>query len=72
LNILVFIDDLVGRECGSPFKNTFGTAVLGTAEFIGMVTSERLWERDSRYGRLGREQLPAAECLQDTVERFLV
>jgi len=26
---------------------------------------------DPRYGRLGRELLPAAECLQDTVERVL-
>ena len=41
-----FVDDLVGMEYDSPFKNIFGAAVLGTAEFIEMVTSECLSERD--------------------------
>jgi REP-associated tyrosine transposase len=37
-----FVEDLLGEEYDSPFKNTFGAAVLGTAEFREMVTSEHL------------------------------
>jgi len=37
-----FVEDLLGKEYDSPSQNTFGTAVLGTAEFIEMVTSEHL------------------------------
>ena len=37
-----FVEDLLGKEYESPFKNTFGAAVLGTAEFIEMVTKEHL------------------------------
>jgi hypothetical protein len=40
-----FVEDLLGKEYASPFKNTFGTAVLGTAEFIEMVTIEHLSEK---------------------------
>lgn len=40
-----FVEDLLGKEYDSPFLNTFGTAVLGTAEFIEMVTSEHLSEK---------------------------
>jgi len=40
-----FVEDLLGKEYDSPFQNTFGTAVLGTAEFIEMVTSEHLSDR---------------------------
>ena len=40
-----FVEDLLGKEYDSPFLNTFGTAVLGTAEFIEMVTSEHLMEK---------------------------
>jgi chromosomal replication initiation ATPase DnaA len=41
-----FVEDLVGKEYESPFKNTFGAAVLGTAEFIEMVTTEHLAEKE--------------------------
>lgn len=34
-------------------------------------TDSRSAARDRRYAGLGREQIPAAECLKDTVERFL-
>ena len=40
-----FVEDLLRKEYDSPFLNTFGTAVLGTAEFIEMVTSEHLSEK---------------------------
>ncbi|ABQ27188.1 REP-associated tyrosine transposase [Geotalea uraniireducens] len=40
-----FVEDLLGKEYDSPFQNTFGAAVLGTAEFIEMVTSEHLSEK---------------------------
>lgn len=41
-----FVEDLLGKEYESPFKNTFGAAVLGTAEFIEMVTTEHLAEKE--------------------------
>jgi chromosomal replication initiation ATPase DnaA len=41
-----FVEDLLGKEYESPFKNTFGAAVLGTAEFIEMVTSEHLSKKE--------------------------
>lgn len=41
-----FVEDLLGKEYDSPFRNTFGAAVLGTAEFIEMVTSEHLSEKE--------------------------
>lgn len=40
-----FVEDLLGEEYDSPFKNTFGAVVLGTAEFIEKVTSEHLAEK---------------------------
>jgi putative transposase len=40
-----FVEDLLGKEYDNPFRNTFGAAVLGTAEFIEMVTSEHLSEK---------------------------
>lgn len=40
-----FVEDLLGKEYDSPFQNTFGTAVLGTADFIEMVTSEHLSDK---------------------------
>jgi len=41
-----FVEDLLGKEYDSPLRNTFGTAVLGTAEFIEMVTSEHLSDKE--------------------------
>lgn len=40
-----FVEDLLGKEYDSPLRSTFGTAVLGTAEFIEMVTLEHLSEK---------------------------
>ena len=41
-----FVEDLLGKEYESPFKNTFGTAVLGTDRFIELVTSEYLSKKE--------------------------
>jgi putative transposase len=41
----LFVEELLGKEYDSPFRNTFGTAVLGTAEFIEMVASEHLSDK---------------------------
>lgn len=41
-----FVEDLLGKEYESPLKNTFGAAVLGSAEFIEMVTKEHLAEKE--------------------------
>lgn len=41
-----FVEDLLGKEYDSPFKNTFGAAVLGSAEFIETVTREHLSEKE--------------------------
>ena len=41
-----FVENLLGKEYESPFKNTFGGAVLGTAEFIEMVTSEHIAKKE--------------------------
>jgi len=41
-----FVEDLLEKEYESPFANTFGSAVLGTAEFIKMVTSEHLLNKE--------------------------
>ena len=41
----LFVEDLLGKEYESPFRNTFGAAVLGSAEFIEMVTSEHLADK---------------------------
>jgi len=37
-----FVEDLLGKEYDNPFRNTFGAAVLGTAEFREMVTTNHL------------------------------
>lgn len=41
-----FVEDLLGKEYESPFKNTFGAAVLGTSGFIEMVTTEHLAKKE--------------------------
>lgn len=41
-----FVEGLLGKEYESPFKNTFGATVLGTAEFIKMVTSDHLSKKE--------------------------
>jgi REP element-mobilizing transposase RayT len=37
-----FVEDLLGEEYESPLKNTFGTAILGTAGFIETITATHL------------------------------
>lgn len=41
-----FVEDLLGKEYDSPLEKTFGTAVLGTAEFRELVTSNHLAEKE--------------------------
>jgi putative transposase len=41
-----FVEELLGKEYDSPFRNTFGAAVLGTDEFREMVTSQHLAEKE--------------------------
>lgn len=33
---------MLGKEYGSPLQNTFGTAVLGTPDFVEMITATQL------------------------------
>jgi len=40
-----FVVDLLGTEYDSPLQNTFGTAVLGSGEFIEMVTATHLTDQ---------------------------
>jgi REP element-mobilizing transposase RayT len=37
-----FVEDMLGEEYESPLKNTFGTAILGTAGFIETITATHL------------------------------
>jgi len=40
-----FVEDLLGTEYDSPLQNTFGAAVLGSGEFIEMVTATHLTDQ---------------------------
>lgn len=40
-----FVEDMLGTEYDSPLQKTFGTAVLGSGEFIEMVTVKHLNEQ---------------------------
>jgi putative transposase len=42
----LFVEELLGKEYDSPFRNTFGCAVLGTDEFREMVASQHLAEKE--------------------------
>jgi REP element-mobilizing transposase RayT len=37
-----FVEDLLGREYETPLKGTFGMAVLGTENFVAMITETQL------------------------------
>ncbi len=41
-----FVENLLGEKYESPFKNTFGGAVLGTTEFVEMLTKAHLAEKE--------------------------
>jgi hypothetical protein len=40
-----FVEDILGTEYDSPLQSTYGTAVLGSGEFIEMVTATHLTDQ---------------------------
>ncbi len=40
-----FVEDKMGKEYESPFQKTFGSSVLGSEEFIEMITEKHLTDR---------------------------
>jgi REP element-mobilizing transposase RayT len=42
-----FVEDMLGEEYESPLKNTFGTAILGTAGFIETITATHLSTKEA-------------------------
>jgi putative transposase len=40
-----FVEDLLGKEYESPLKETFGTAILGTVEFIECITTTHITKK---------------------------
>ncbi len=51
-----FVEDLLWKEYESPVKNTFGATVLGTPEFIDMVTAEHLSDKGADRAVPGMRQ----------------
>jgi REP element-mobilizing transposase RayT len=45
-NYRAFIEDLIEKEYESPLKDTFGTAILGTAEFKDTITAKYLTAKE--------------------------
>jgi len=41
-----FVEDLLGKEYESPLKETFGTAILGSAGFVEMITAAHLTAKE--------------------------
>lgn len=42
-----FVEDMLGKEYESPLKETFGTAILGTAGFIEAIMAEHLTTKEA-------------------------
>jgi putative transposase len=46
-NYRAFVEELLGEEYESPLKNTYGTAILGTAGFIETITATHITTREA-------------------------
>jgi len=46
-NYRAFVEELLGEEYESPLKNTYGTAILGTAGFIETITATHITAREA-------------------------
>lgn len=61
----VFVEDLLGKEYESPLKATYGTAILGSAEFIETITAAHLTAKELERDLPALRQFAARPTLEE-------
>lgn len=65
-----FVEDRILCEYETPLKNTVGSTVLGTPEYVEMITSERLPEHSDMRDIPAIRQLTPRLSLNETLEKI--
>mgnify|MGYP001596227669 CR=1 FL=1 len=62
-----FVELMIGKECESPFKDTFGSSILGSQGFIEEITSNHLQEKEEDRNVPAFQKLKAKPALEEII-----